>query len=503
MRACTCGRRSTPCERASAARSSWRRHAFGSATFWVSTNDTGRPHRRAQAAHPVDLPLGRGQVLAQRARRGELEHARAQLAEHRSDAEQLVLGGEGARHRLAVDGAVGQRARGREAERPGADPLAHDGRHRLDVGRRRGLVAGTPLPHHVGPHRAVGHLGPDVEGVGPGLDGVEVLGERLPAPLDALAQRRAGDVLDTLHQPDEPLVAIRGDGREAHPAVAHHDRGDAVPARRREQVVPRGLAVVVRVHVDEPGGDQRAVGVELASGRPVDVADLGDDPVRDGDVGGADRGTGAVGDRPPADDQIVHGIATLRLRAGSGRRRRRRRAPGRCRPPPSARATRSATTPSRGSGRDPRRRRWHRASRPPGHRRRRRPGPARASSGPAGTPTGSPPRRSRARRSPRRAAPAGVRASGSPRSRRGRSPPPQPPVARRSAPPPAPGGAGPAAPGSAHPSRRPSPTPGPVPCRAVRRARPAPGTRRTAEGSGRRPARARRRRAGNGRGGFA
>ena len=86
------------------------------------------PACRAQAAHPVDLPLGRGQVLAQRPGRGELEHTRAQLAEHRSDAEQLVLGGEGARHRLAVDGAVGQRARGREAERAGADPLAHDGR---------------------------------------------------------------------------------------------------------------------------------------------------------------------------------------------------------------------------------------------------------------------------------------------------------------------------------------------------------------------------------------
>ena len=36
-------------------------------------------------------------------------------------------------HRLAVDGAVRERARRREAERAGGDALAHDGRHRLDV----------------------------------------------------------------------------------------------------------------------------------------------------------------------------------------------------------------------------------------------------------------------------------------------------------------------------------------------------------------------------------
>ena len=46
-----------------------------------------------------------------------------QLAEHLADAEQLVLGRERAGHRLAVDRAVHDRARRREAERAGVDAL--------------------------------------------------------------------------------------------------------------------------------------------------------------------------------------------------------------------------------------------------------------------------------------------------------------------------------------------------------------------------------------------
>ena len=71
-----------------------------------------------------------------------------------------------------------------------------------------------------------------------------------------------GDVLDALHQLDQPLVAIRGRRREADAAVAHHHGGDAVPRARGDPRVPRDLRVVVRVDVDPPGRDQPAVGVD-------------------------------------------------------------------------------------------------------------------------------------------------------------------------------------------------------------------------------------------------
>ena len=41
------------------------------------------------------------------------------------------------------------------------------------------------------------------------FEGVEVLGEGLPVPAQPLVQSGAGDVLDTLHHLDQPVVAVR------------------------------------------------------------------------------------------------------------------------------------------------------------------------------------------------------------------------------------------------------------------------------------------------------
>src|SRR3546814_14471663 len=46
-------------------------------------------------------------------------------------------------------------------------------------------------------------------------------------------------------------------------AIAHDDGGDAVPARRRHFPVPRRLAVIMGVDVDEAGGDDPAARVDL------------------------------------------------------------------------------------------------------------------------------------------------------------------------------------------------------------------------------------------------
>jgi hypothetical protein len=175
----------------------------------------------------------------------------------------------------------------RQADRAGGHAVAHDVGHRRDVVVGGGLVGGAALAHHERAHGPCGICAGDVERAGDLVDRVEVLADRLPVPPDRLAERRARNALDALHEPDEPVVAVGRGRREADAAVAHHHGGDAVPQRRREQRVPGGLAVVVRVHVDEAGGHHEPVA--SISRRPGSgtAPTRGDAIAVDGDVGRA------------------------------------------------------------------------------------------------------------------------------------------------------------------------------------------------------------------------
>ena len=73
---------------------------------------------------------------------------------------------------------------------------------------------------------------------GHGGEGVEVLGEGLPGEVEAGGEHGPGDVLDAFHQVDEQSLSAGPHRGEADPAVAHDDRGDAVPRRRRHLGVP-------------------------------------------------------------------------------------------------------------------------------------------------------------------------------------------------------------------------------------------------------------------------
>ncbi len=90
-------------------------------------------------------------------------------------------------------------------------------------------------------------------------------------------------------------LAVRGGDGKA--AVAGHHRRHAVEARRRERRVPEHLGVVVGVDVDETRRHDVAGGVELDVAVKV-VADLGDAPPLDRDVGPAPWRSCAVDDRP-------------------------------------------------------------------------------------------------------------------------------------------------------------------------------------------------------------
>jgi hypothetical protein len=153
----------------------------------LETRERHRPPGLArQALHPVELGILGHQV------RRDLEHAAAELAEDAPDADHLVGGGERAGHALAVDGAVEERPRAREAERARGDAVADDRGHRGDVVGRRGLVPRAALAHHVRADGAVRDLRADVEHAWQALDRVEVLGKALPVPLDAFGERGPG-----------------------------------------------------------------------------------------------------------------------------------------------------------------------------------------------------------------------------------------------------------------------------------------------------------------------
>ena len=94
------------------------------------------------------------------------------------------------------------------------------------------FVASTAIAHHIGAHRTVGHVGGDVHHPWHLLECVEILGEGFPLPVDAVGQGCTGDVLDTLHELDQPVVFVRSSGREPDAAVAEHGRGHPMPRRR-------------------------------------------------------------------------------------------------------------------------------------------------------------------------------------------------------------------------------------------------------------------------------
>lgn len=75
----------------------------------------------------------------------------------------------------------------------------------------------APFAHHVQPQRGVGDLGGDVHVPRSAVQGIEVAGERLPLPVEAFVEDRPRDVLDPLHQLDQPLVVVGANRGETDP----------------------------------------------------------------------------------------------------------------------------------------------------------------------------------------------------------------------------------------------------------------------------------------------
>ena len=225
----------------------------GSALFWLSANVTGRPMAAESRRIQSISRSGAARSSPRTPGRGQLEHAGAELAEHAADAEQLVLGGEGAGHGLAVDGPVRERAAtSRSRARRPRCRLATMRRHGLDVVGGGRLVARAALAHHVAAHRAVRHLRADVDRVAAAVERVEVLGEASPSPT-AMPSDSAAPGMSSTPSIRPMSQSWRSGGTGAKPTpqlpittVVTPCQHDGVSMR-----VPGGLAVVVGVDVDE------------------------------------------------------------------------------------------------------------------------------------------------------------------------------------------------------------------------------------------------------------
>ena len=262
------------------------------------------PHRSAgllrQPGHPGEF----GRLVDKIA--VHAEGAAADRGHRLADAVKLRLLGEMAGDEVAVIGLVRIGARGGEAERAGAQRFLGQPPHLGDVFGGGGFAVDAALAHHEDAQRVVRDLRADIDGARHAVERVEIFGEALPIPFEALGERAAGDVLDRLHEVDEAGAVLAPDRREADPAIAEEDRRHAVPRRRRKHRVPGCLAVVMRVDIDPAGGDEEAVGVDLAPARPGLAADLRQAVAIDRHIAGDRVGASAVEDGAAANDDIVH-----------------------------------------------------------------------------------------------------------------------------------------------------------------------------------------------------
>ena len=203
---------------------------------------------------------------------------------------------------------VGNGARSCEAKCTGTDCICCDRSHLCNLIWCRSLgMIGAAISHDIATNRSVTNLCGKVDGMRSAVDAVEVLGERFPIPCDSLMKGSPGNVFDSFHDLDKPVMSIRGDWRETHATISHDRSGDSLPRRWREVGIPTHLTVIVGMDVDPPRSNKKSGCVELRDASLVDVADGGNNAVIDGEITEKSRTASAVDDGPIADDEIVLG----------------------------------------------------------------------------------------------------------------------------------------------------------------------------------------------------
>ena len=207
---------------------------------------------QGQALHPVHLFFPVLEIRHQ-----AVNALAAEFADHPADTQQFGLIRIGAGHGATRPGGVQLGAGGGETQGPHFQALLDDSghaRHVLGAGR---FVVGAALPHDIGAHRTVRHLGAHVDSPWKFLDSIQVLGKTFPVPAHTLVQRGPGNILHVLDHGDKTVVSLIAGfaGRETDTAVAHDQGRDAMVGSRAAQRIPGGLPVHVRVHIHPARGE--------------------------------------------------------------------------------------------------------------------------------------------------------------------------------------------------------------------------------------------------------
>ena len=158
----------------------------------------------------------------------ELDDAASRLVDRLGHGVDLLVGGDVRRRQSAVPVEVPHVAFEREPDRPRLEALTHDRLHRRDL-VLGGVALLRGLTHDVAAHRRVADQRRDVHAQ-PMVEGVEVFGNRLPAPRHAGPNRLERDRLDVREHAGEHLAVLLVGGRQGEGAVADDDRRRAVVA---------------------------------------------------------------------------------------------------------------------------------------------------------------------------------------------------------------------------------------------------------------------------------
>ena len=101
-------------------------------------------------------------------------------------------------------------------------------------------------------------------------------------------------------------MPVRSGRCEADAAIAHDDRGHAMPARGRHFGIPGRLAVIMGVDVDKARRDDPAGRVDFLATLVFDLADGRDQALVDCDIAPERRAARSIDDGSAPDHQIMH-----------------------------------------------------------------------------------------------------------------------------------------------------------------------------------------------------
>jgi hypothetical protein len=246
-------------------------------------------------------------------RERDLDRALAALLERVGVGLQLGAARVAAGERPALEAQVLVEDRAREAERAGVHGFAEQRLYACRLLAGGGPLHGS-LAHDVVPERRERREKGEIERRIPARGGVEILRKALPVPRDARIEHLERNRLHVDEVAHRDLARLRPAWRDAHAAVAHHDRGHPVPRRRRHRAVPADLRVVVRVRIDEARRDDQAIRVEGSLRGPADILpDLEDLSRGDRDIGMPRRRARSVDDGAVPDQKIEHCILPIHL----------------------------------------------------------------------------------------------------------------------------------------------------------------------------------------------